>query len=673
MQATNYTEYHPSTGWNGHSQSQSGSLSPGSSWSLGHENGHKLEGSPSNQRSLQHQNFNQQQRQQSSIYASPIQVQRPVYYPMSANGFTPTQPPQKDQLRHASPSYYPTQNMASPQAVYDEPSFSSSKESYGGDSDGLFSPSKPYYPSWKDQQDSFQYSQSTSSPTSHHDRKNQQQHQSNTSLSMGSPAPQRSIWGVPTGGAVNNEDSLPKSRSIGPSGVYRATDEEDQDLGMTRLSLLSAPSNSILYNQKQLHSTTKEEGASVQSGYSNQIPGLVQACSESTTSLPTIASPYLNQKDTATTIKDANTILSSSLRSFLGEDDIGGVQDPSLGQSQHPQPPGFQHPNAQRLPGVPGHGNASTRKNRQRNKVRMQKKRQEAKDHPQEQHGSALKELNQSLPEVVSPTTVKSAITTRTSQSSLYPKIYDNQQQGGTRQSPSSKKKVGQQQSSRKNENSSSETLRMLTAPPNLGGRRTDNCEYNVHSPALNRSVLDLDGSFQHAASNSLRLTSPGPKSPQSAGGILPQQWPIPPSQLDMPFHYSETNFSEDEDDTILQEILANEQQQQQQQRDSETDDGPEDHASSDKKREWLLRMNKKLQDISVGELDPSAVPISAIMNAFAKTKSAEGASMVEMWLKRAQQEFEAGNHRIAPTTKMYTMAGMQMLCVCYSIFPILL
>jgi hypothetical protein len=75
------------------------------------------------------------------------------------------------------------------------------------------------------------------------------------------------------------------------------------------------------------------------------------------------------------------------------------------------------------------------------------------------------------------------------------------------------------------------------------------------------------------------------------------------------------------------------------------------------KKREWLLRMNRKLELVSVGELDP-AWPITAIMNAWAKTKSAQGASMVEMWLNRVQQESDAGNDAVVPTTKMYTMAG---------------
>ena len=76
------------------------------------------------------------------------------------------------------------------------------------------------------------------------------------------------------------------------------------------------------------------------------------------------------------------------------------------------------------------------------------------------------------------------------------------------------------------------------------------------------------------------------------------------------------------------------------------------------KKREWLHRMNRKLNEIPVGELDATTVPVLAIMNAWAKTKSAQGAAMVELWLKRAQEEYDSGNRGFVPTTKMYTMAG---------------
>ena len=42
---------------------------------------------------------------------------------------------------------------------------------------------------------------------------------------------------------------------------------------------------------------------------------------------------------------------------------------------------------------------------------------------------------------------------------------------------------------------------------------------------------------------------------------------------------------------------------------------GTDSMASKHKKKEWLIRMNKKLADIPVGELDPQTLPITAIMN----------------------------------------------------------
>ena len=90
-------------------------------------------------------------------------------------------------------------------------------------------------------------------------------------------------------------------------------------------------------------------------------------------------------------------------------------------------------------------------------------------------------------------------------------------------------------------------------------------------------------------------------------------------------------------------------------------EDENNDLVPQDKKKEWLLRMNRRLIEIPVGQLETSTVPISAIMNTWAKTNSSQGASMVEMWLNRAQKEFLAGNTNIVPTTKMYTMAGTFM------------
>jgi hypothetical protein len=81
-------------------------------------------------------------------------------------------------------------------------------------------------------------------------------------------------------------------------------------------------------------------------------------------------------------------------------------------------------------------------------------------------------------------------------------------------------------------------------------------------------------------------------------------------------------------------------------------------NSSVSKTQDWLLRMNRKLDETKMGDLDPTILPISAVMNGWAKTKSPEGANMVEQWLHRCQKEAANGNRRIAPTTKMYTMAG---------------
>ena len=100
---------------------------------------------------------------------------------------------------------------------------------------------------------------------------------------------------------------------------------------------------------------------------------------------------------------------------------------------------------------------------------------------------------------------------------------------------------------------------------------------------------------------------------------------------------------------------------------DNDTNDGDSDgHGSipvpANKKKDWLLRMNRRLNEIPIGELDPSTTPLSAVMNAWSKTKSSQGASMVELWLHRVQQEYDMGNVNVVPTSKMYTMAGSFMI-----------
>lgn len=83
----------------------------------------------------------------------------------------------------------------------------------------------------------------------------------------------------------------------------------------------------------------------------------------------------------------------------------------------------------------------------------------------------------------------------------------------------------------------------------------------------------------------------------------------------------------------------------------------PGAHDSQTKKREWLLNMNATLESTPIGQLDPNSLPLSTIMNGWAKQKSSEGARMVEMWLDRVHSEYNAENPSVHPTARMYTMA----------------
>lgn len=71
--------------------------------------------------------------------------------------------------------------------------------------------------------------------------------------------------------------------------------------------------------------------------------------------------------------------------------------------------------------------------------------------------------------------------------------------------------------------------------------------------------------------------------------------------------------------------------------------------------RDWLLRRNEELVTTELGTLSSKGVLF--IMNAWAKTRSTEGAEMVELWLKRVEHERRLGNKRVEATKGMYTMA----------------
>lgn len=189
----------------------------------------------------------------------------------------------------------------------------------------------------------------------------------------------------------------------------------------------------------------------------------------------------------------------------------------------------------------------------------------------------------------------------------------------------------------------SSEAIRMLMNPPS--SFTTDGSISSSAGSVLAANRLPLEGLTDDRRSL-------GTRSSLSANAVMATGRPILPAMEDMvfdPAYISGEDHEEDEDE--YSHLWGAE---------SSTDGGSGGitiASTQSKKREWLLRMNRRLTEVPVGDLDPSVIPINAIMNAWAKTKSSHGASMVETWLNRAQQEYDAGNTRVVVTNKMYTMA----------------
>jgi hypothetical protein len=647
------------------------------------------------------------------MYASPQQTHRPVFYP-SSNNSQPRAQYSNSYNNTDNNGYIPQQHLASPQAVYDDPAGphgSSIRKLHQqpGEKDNNVSlfpaMSNALYSSWIEQQEH--------SPTStHQNNKNSSLdplHQSHSSLSMASPVPQRSIWST-NGGDRGSATKSP----VKPPSVYQPTTKADagntEDLEMARLSLSSSHNPMLMQHQRN----PRGSNSSSNSSYSTNLPGLVHASSESTTSasLPTLytnSSSHNNMNNNSDDDAANANILQSSLRSFLDdEDDNSYSASPTSLRPIVAGPPGFE---SHKSPSQPPRqtvgynkmaGNSSTRRNRNRNKLRQQKKLEPHHNHQQPHPGRHAGPKNQQHQVLLQHPSMnfhkalkeRNSLTNHGGNDTPLEPLLEKPYPGpgeelaplGATATSSLKRAVAAQQHQLHNQSndpsihntgSGSEALRML-----LGDEPSERNASNSR-----QSVLDLESSYNsmnHGSSSSLRLSvsSPAvsPHTPHKQPPILPMQLPPPMSPLDYSFStmYAQdnsTNSSEDDDDLILmQHILTSENQQLQQQGGEDAgasnelgipDDLLDDHSptSLGKKREWLLRMSKKLQDVPVGELDPSAVPISAIMNAWAKTKSAQGASMVEMWLKRAQQEFSAGNHRIVPTTKMYTMAGKILKC----------
>ena len=169
----------------------------------------------------------------------------------------------------------------------------------------------------------------------------------------------------------------------------------------------------------------------------------------------------------------------------------------------------------------------------------------------------------------------------------------------------------------------SSEAIRMLMKAPSASASLSSS-----HASGLAANRLPLD-----RLSDSPKILASGNR-------------PILPAIEDMYANPLEDQEDDEDDEEELAHLWG------------EAEGGQTGSSIKSKKREWLLRMNRRMAETPVGKMDPSSIPISAVMNAWAKTKCAQGASMVENWLKRAQQEFDSGNTKVVPTTKMYTMAG---------------
>jgi hypothetical protein len=196
---------------------------------------------------------------------------------------------------------------------------------------------------------------------------------------------------------------------------------------------------------------------------------------------------------------------------------------------------------------------------------------------------------------------------------------------------------------------SSSEAIRQLMKP---GSNHNNKLDANNNSGSHHSSGSSHRSLSEHSGVDELWTSQRLPPTLEDGGGGL---LPAAPAHVPiLPQHVPEdrsVSFHEDEDEdlTCREEDFCLEHEEV-------WTDKPTSPPAS-RKQEWLLRMNRKKQDCPVGEMDLAVIPLNAVMNGWAKSKSSQGAAMVEEWLMRAEKEFAAGNTAIVPTTKMYTMA----------------
>ena len=171
----------------------------------------------------------------------------------------------------------------------------------------------------------------------------------------------------------------------------------------------------------------------------------------------------------------------------------------------------------------------------------------------------------------------------------------------------------------------SSEAIRMLMKPPSSSTTGDGSIS---STSALTASRLNLDGAASLPSTSlsfkSVVSTGVGfPNNASSGRPILPTMEDYYQDPLLVEDDYDDEGADDDDDDDFDfdedSDGVLNEPGGLDNQLSPVTDSAG---SARSKKRDWLLRMNRRLSDVPVGELDPTTIPISAIMNAWSKTKS---------------------------------------------------
>jgi len=95
----------------------------------------------------------------------------------------------------------------------------------------------------------------------------------------------------------------------------------------------------------------------------------------------------------------------------------------------------------------------------------------------------------------------------------------------------------------------------------------------------------------------------------------------------------------------------------------SANDNNDKGYHQQQRRAQWRPNDNyrngvSKVSRTEIGKLDTTKLPYREVMNNWAKTRSTEGAVIVEeLWLQRLQKEVEMGNSMIVVGKDIYTIA----------------